>query len=823
MQYFAIFMLLVSYLLISMLISLCFDKIAMMKLAMVSAITTICAYVCISAILFCLDVFQIQLALSILFGLSIVMSCFLAKGIVQHLKHDVIDFDLKKSLGLLLILALCLPFTMIKAESVITAFDPLIYGEKALALLYENTSVKSELREYAALETQDEKELQMELEAHLGGINYYEPDSEGKIYYEYHALPGWPAVLALFGYLLGYRRMFVALSIFYIIATIAIYYIVDSLTDFRPAKYVGAILFAFSSLAIYLAKDSVSEMMVTSIILVVIVLLCERQKGGILTAFIWGTIGLVHISIFSYMPLWFICLLLLYLKTNDKWYAINNVMGMSLHFCSLPYCFIVSSQYSSRIFASTLGGVARTPFYTLLLFGIVLMCMIGVQFILIKKKQWAAYVYKNFTRYISCLLKAGIVLILIGIAFRGYQLGFTDTFVEGTDAARFRTLYANRGAFSLLHLNLFSILLGSSVICLPFVVFKIFTTNLSFPHVLLGISTLFTLVLHTLLRVDTPMNYYASRYFFIMLIPLLIILTAILLNGKVLSAVFVSICILLYLPSNLVLSHARLYGDNFERLEHMRTVIPVGSVVYIEDNHILRATLVNNLRIINKAWVFPTSLLENEISALKGIDQYLISDTPFSFDSDVYNSLVYEGTLPIRYDNFHNDKIMALYPYSINYQSMKIFVYRIISIGGYQEIFPDDNICLSNFYRSESGLVWSKNKSEYLSLLGNTKDIAVKIDYLSFPEYVLSSMKEMNISVYVKDSGEEIYSTTLTSNVESAIEFVIPSSSLNPGVENWIVLECDSWSPSELSDSLDTRELGLPIRQITLQVIPAEE
>jgi hypothetical protein len=133
---------------------------------------------------------------------------------------------------------------------------------------------------------------------------------------------------------------------------------------------------------------------------------------------------------------------------------------------------------------------------------------------------------RQFFRLWLLILMAGSVVV-------SYRLGWTNTYLPEEDRIMnswaARNVYANQGLDSLLHFSPFSIVMGTSLVVLPLVVFWMLRNHRKTAdgwavEDLLKFIILLLLCIFILVRPDVPNNYYASRYFLFALFPAIYIL-----------------------------------------------------------------------------------------------------------------------------------------------------------------------------------------------------------------------------------------------------------------------------------------------------------
>ena len=333
-------------------------------------------------------------------------------------------------------------------------------------------------------------------------------------------------------------------------------------------------------------------------------------------------------------------------------------------------------------------------------------------------------------RFSRVTIRTWTVLIILFTCYKGYQLGWTSKYVPKVmlqfSAIAARAWYANQGFESLLHLNIVSIVMASAIIILPVILYVfLFRTRLvtENPYSLfVAYSVLIVLSINTFLRFDTPNNYYASRYFLPILLPLLVILYSYLLfkfKSRILNTVTIAFILTFnaYHVYFMFLNPER--TERFELIEQITDHIPQDAYVFLISDTFTHRLLT--------PWL--TEYQGNKVIKLNENDDIEEKD---------YNQLIYRYANELDIDVAHVistvrptnvDEYMTvifenkLYPWSIRYPtsvSETKYVYYIYKAIEYISEISMDNpndtrFLVDGFYSLERNqdIAWRWSKGDH--------------------------------------------------------------------------------------------------------------
>jgi len=600
------------------------------KIAVFSVALFITFYLLVAAGLLWISSFTPMLSVVIVIIIFAVLMLIRIKHFTKG--KTFLDYNFKGELAALLIVLAILPFVQLKEQAINVYSDAGSYGFRALAFYHGDTSTTNEIYEFRYFVGDEENR------ASLWGISgaainrLHSQTTDEYFYHQVHALPTWSTLITLYGKVFGYSAMFNITSLLLILSGMLVYYIVERFNRFKYAKYLCVFIFCFSPLTVYLTKSTLTETSQAFLLLLAISLIFgENRSLRYFGAFALAAIGYVHISMIMIFPIIYIGLTVIGMIEEDASYFITNSILCYVYAFSLLFSYSVSETYTADILYMSLGvQMYANAFILLFTIVVTILALLQIALTLANKKMKIAQ--KRIAIFVdkrgSMLLKVYGTILLLGTAIQGYRLGFTEDFVVGGGSWAFRAAYANRGFYSLLHLNLFNIMIASAVICLPYIIYRLYRKNGSFTiHEKLFFGIIFyALSIYTFMRPDTPHNPYGSRYFFTLIIPAIIILVGMLIKSKRATIIIATICLLFSMPFNLYLAQNQGYKNQREVFEDVAGVIPEGAVVFVDAaNSKFTDIIVHNLRNVNDNKVFNISNVEVISGKLSEYPQYYVT------------------------------------------------------------------------------------------------------------------------------------------------------------------------------------------------------
>lgn len=654
-----------------LLMQLLVNKIRILKQIVISIMFFIIQYYLFSVVFLWIDRFEVRHILTVIFIVDVCLCFFWRKKIIEKIKNTNLLFS-RDDLVILGILVLLIPFIFVKSQDIRTSSDMGMYFEWTVKLTGDNTGVSRYLNEIGQI-SENVDEGVYRIQEQLDGVYTRAEHINGTIEYEYHSLPTWVTLMALFAKSFGIYNAAQVLTLLYAITVLCCYFTCENIGKSPKNKYLSITIFALSPIIMYVAKCTLTEIAYINILFFALLCLSESDKKiKYLSGVGFGLLGFIHISNFMYVFAIYLILMYISICRKEKTYGSINLINLAMFGISLFYANFISHFYTesqlSRL--NFLGDEPKEIVKWLLL--ILLICG-GLQiFILVISEKFLDKIIK----IIQCIMPIGLIfleiVIIIGFFIQGYYLGFTDKYITGGGTWHLRSEYADQGLKAISYLNIINILRATSFIWVPIIFIFNFIRKRKDDIVqnALLFGLLYSMFIYTYIQIDTPTNYYASRYLAMTIIPLITLLAATFEYTKK-----VYLCISLWCTIytlrydyNFILRGSFL--GQYHLIKDTLAQIPYGSVVLVlEEDESLNEILVNNLREMNGNYVYNYSN-EAEVKA-HYIDQpiYTISSHKIENENQL---LLYNNYLIMNNLGGSNGRYMTE---EISYTNESIYIY----------------------------------------------------------------------------------------------------------------------------------------------------
>lgn len=362
--------------------------------------------------------------------------------------------------------------------------------------------------------------------------------------FSFQFLPGWPMLMALWAGVFGIPRILYVLVFVYALSVLLFGLLLERHAKGDVARAITLALFASSPLLLFFSKYTTSEILLLFLFLFVLHFLgAESWVGAVLAGAGVLLLGVSHSSTFLYAPLLLLPVLEAY-RSADRRLALFSVLAFGALLAGLPLGNFFSPSYLRDVFfqcfsllhlrdPATVGLAVVAVFYAAgLALSLAILRRASGQPAQVSVRAAGA------ERFLPILVLPALALLAAWTARRGYQLGWTDRFarVSIPGAWSLRAVYVRQGWSSLAHLDFVSMVMATSLVGLPVVLVLAVSRGpevcAARPRAFLLGAVLWTVAIYTFFRVDTPFNYYASRYFLPVLVP-----SAMLLLGSLLGQV----------------------------------------------------------------------------------------------------------------------------------------------------------------------------------------------------------------------------------------------------------------------------------------------
>ncbi|NEX02306.1 hypothetical protein SAMN04487829_1929 [Pseudobutyrivibrio sp. NOR37] len=622
MSYFVLFLINLVFIFIGVVCKYGEEQIDFGECFMISNVLFCIRYLIISIPLLYFDYFSVKKTLVILIFLS---AAYTVISFIRKKGSRRVTFN-KEFLFILLLFLCVYPLIRITAQDISDVSDQGAYF-KHYSLLYYGESYNSfELNEKGIISQnvdQGVDDLQKDL------VCFYSKDST---IYSIHAIKTWCVIWALFGKIFGFYNGLLSINYLYYLSALIIFYILKRVSDNRITYFGLFILYSLSPVVLYIAKAGLTESLYGLLLLAGLYALIRsknEKKWACFAGISFGISSFVHIS---YVVLIFPLFLLLYiLSFFDRRYNIVNGMQMLLYACSLWYIKKLSPIYCEDQYNKLTGGHNIELFCFISAFSIIFVFVHPfLQNKVVEAEKWIYIksVFEQQKKWFSREIKAALILIVVLIKYRASILINTRDYEIVGDGASWnlRNSYVGtNNAFY--HLNIVNIARATGIVILVVVVlFPIISNHMTRELGCYYGVFLYFLFYNCVITIDTPFNYYASRYFYPILLPMVFIIFSVLpLSKNVIIACLICAVIFWwqFLPA---FAQGGPKVGEYEILEDTLAKIPANSIVLMdEDSSDLNTMLTSNLRIINHNLVYNYKDKEEILNYYENQSVYVIS------------------------------------------------------------------------------------------------------------------------------------------------------------------------------------------------------
>ncbi len=462
---------------------------------------------------------------------------------------------------------------------------------------------------------------------------YYTNDYYGPNTYYLHALSTWCVFPALWIKMFGMWAGMKSLLWMYLIIVLDMYGICKKIKACSRAELLAITLFALSPLTLYIAKAGLSEIVFLMLIVIAFKYILYSTKVGCFTAGIaLGLIGFVHASFLIYIPiivfvLWMACMF------YDKC-MITNVVFLIFYGLSVWYDDYISPIYIRREFTRVGERLTHIDMYgnTWIVYVLIDFCCflcILINILLVNSKVLQRPL-QFIIRHVDIIKLICLIAILARTIEFCYKLGFTDLYAVEYDRlstwGSLRNTYVNKGVLSWSYLNITNILRMTGIIGF-LCTLLIRPSKHDFIVKILYLVELYCLLYFLVFSCDTPLNYYASRYFVPVLLPVItLVIAASIKEKKQLGIVIIGALMYFRFFWGAFVTGAPLYGE-YDYLKNALDNIPADAIVLCNPNSdYATAYLTENLRLINNNKVFSLESIDEILDYYGDKEYYVVSD-----------------------------------------------------------------------------------------------------------------------------------------------------------------------------------------------------
>ena len=801
-----------------------FGAINVLKCLVLSITTYFFEYVLVCAALFCFDSFELIYALLIILLINSVILIF---GYIKGKRPEII-FDYKKYLIPILISACILPFTINKFGFFGMGQDQGVYQTQAISMIYGDTNLQMDFEEYHVLSDEDKAVFEKKINHVVVGLyRYYSENIDlpmrnienrlSEVSSEYHGIPTFAAILALWGTIFGIGNMSGIHTIFLICTIFLVYFIAENLKLKKSSKILATLMTAFSPIILWVSKSSLTEMFLTVIICCFIYYITESEdkKSIYLSALPVIVFSFYHIAIYTIIPIFVLLYFVLYFYKGNKAYIDSAIAILIGFFAGMIFMTYVSATYAYGNFQPLFSILPCVNSNNVLLF-LFIVSALGIGMGLVVKSNtilFAIQKISNQTIYVWTIR-------IVSVGCYLYQL---------------KILYSMSKEYgsiieALHHMTFIGYIMITGMIVLPVVCYKIVRKPiLIMAHqntLIIGILFIYCILIHSsVLRQEIPYYYYYGRYL-APFVPIVALLGAIYLNpiADKVNYIIAAMSFLILLPFNQI--HIEGIDDtrlDWSVLEDFELFLTEKDAVIIESDELMRCLYlpIRSMTGAKVFMVFDRTSIDGQIDKLDELydNVYYIGNN---------TNMAVEDMKIAYYNRYEKSEDKAEYisnisPFPLDYTTSveQIICYKKQQPTEIIDVSDDEHeISGLNPDTSDPGFRWSYDERVYIPCLliqtdyifTITQGTPIPLAELGFEAYI--------INVFVNDE----YVGQMTINDENngkEISIEIPEKFIIKG-NNVVTLESDLWSPSDYGRA-DKRQLGLAISKIEFTASDAEK
>ena len=776
------------------------------------------AHIFASMGLFVIDRYTVSRAgagAALICGAVLGLVLFLDKGKFFRKRHTVgHEFSVKDMLIPIVIAVLAIPFVSQKNYFFGMGQDEGVYQTQAILFMNGDTKRQKTLEEYYDLTTEQEKEaFAYNAKHHLAGFDIQPEDYPDTVYDRskgpasgiIHGIPTYSSLLATWGKLFGMEHMQDFETILYVCLIFLMYFISRNM---KLKETTAACVCAASALApvvIWVAKSSLTEMLLALIPAVFLYFMTDEDYPDHkwLSVIPVAVFGCYHVSLYTMIPMFVMIYGGMYVFTRQRQFAVLLPVTIAGYFASYLMMRHVQPMYTMNNYSPLfVGGITVHDITTVVIIGSAAAFAASLIFIaVVKKRTKQNFNPARFTRKASesklfrNLLR---VMLIIPVAFIAVKalLSF-----DSWEYLNHLTLWGFAGCTGLILFPLGLIL--------AFVNVKYFAERQQ--RLVLFIMFFYCILVYSaFLRYQIQHYYYYSRYLapFIPVAVLFCASAADRFGGKLLIPV-TAVGLLYIAPFDAYLmGHKDDSRIEWSILEDIADFGGENDCIVISPKYTTKLWLP--VRSMTGAKVVPED--ENDAGQIDRLaaryGRVLVLTEKMMDDEDF--SIIYSNRMhSIEDDLNHRGRIVPFSKHFITYDDD----IRIYSYDKYRFMYTaaGDYAKMSGVSGLETYFCWTDSEEAQIEcgLYPGDYDVTLELGC----EMPLEAMGVNEVKVTMLLNGKEIGTDTITAeNNGQPLHFSAGEEQVREG-ENILTICCPLWKAA-LSNPVDTRELGVPVKSV---------
>lgn len=715
----------------------------------------------------------------------------------------VITADVREFIAPILIIALLIPFTIVKNQYFGLGQDEGGYQTQALMFMNEDTQREFVFDEYYTLDSNFQADF-LEDVNDLIGMDSPNTEAEAPVRLV-HGIPTYSALLAAWGSAFGFANMQGIMTVFYALCIMLVYLSARNLKLDKGLCALAAIMVGFSPAVIWVSKSALTEGFTALTLLLFIYIITSKMNR------IWALAPMVafacfHMTFFVMTPMFIGVFGMIYFFTRDKKDMAILLSVPPISMISYVTMVVVQPTYTQnnymKVFRKLLGK--NVPDLDLAIVIVELLYVIAiVVFITVLKffrKQKLEKVRNNmiFGIVLRVLFLIPAALVIINLFKGGIPDSKRELLREGLETSLWQYMVAAG-------------ILVSIIAAIVFLIkpLKIFD---EFGGAMIAIMFFYGVLINaSVLNKSVPSFFYYTRYM-VPYIAIAVLFVIYMLKDMPKFAVVPAavIGLLIFIPTNFNL--LRFYDDTmveWSTIQDVSELIGENDKVIV-DNMVERQMWMP-VKTMTKAKVYPllTDDVLTEAVAL-GSDTYFITGRPL-YESDRIRelTLVYHDTFTCVGDNHPSVNPITLYPTVFDMYDDEIYIYKFSERDHREYPIIDCYSDYEGMAGSEHDYAWTGSERVNLNCELNKRSYLMTVRLENIIPFDKIGKNAIDVKVYANDYLITTITLTRTRNFDNFV-VLIAADYLNEG-PNVITFESDLWEAS-LNNPSDDRMLGFAIK-----------
>lgn len=827
-----------------------YAKIDFILMSVMSISIFFSAYVIVSAFLFVLDVFSIIRAL--LSSLMLILAVFTVLFLKNKTKFSTVSFIPREYIVPLIILILSLPVCWNSFGFWGMGQDEGVYQTQAVEIIHGASGSWTEFDEYKSLTTEVEKKHYKEVVKSLTGLYFYDPATrfpEGisrfvesrntdsvKLYGNYHGIPTYPAILALWGKIYGIEEMNRVQILFYVCFIVFVFFVCRNLKFNTATTILVLSISAFSPVVMWVIKSTLTEGFLALLISWFVFHMTDEENKDkkIIASFPVVVFAFFHVTIYTMIPIFIASFFFMYTWDRDRQFLIGALIS-AVGFCvGYTIMFFLGTQYTFDNSRHLMLG--KNVIY--IFAPVVMLVTMATSKFISTSAVFNLIIKFRQSKKFDLLFQIVLIICLVAVGFYGYRVGNSIILPD----REFQTYYGKGLMTALQYSCLFSFIYSTGLLIVPLSLFCILTR---FKKMKQDKNSLFILLMFfycvifmsAFLRKEIPYYYYYARYL-VPFIPIAAFTAGIALRNVSYKLVGV-ICfstILFFTPYNIFLYKnsidvTKVPLNTFDDTLNVVKKLKKGAILIDAEER-------DHLNNFYMAWFLPLRAISggavfSRFSDINIEDQvgFLLETYGHVYVATNKTSLDYLKEKQLLYRNKYEASTYTLanpgfdknttgwrslvpFPLSFREDENMISIYKIEPFSNFCS-FNDKSLNTEGFHGAErSGHAWSAEETVRSYHRLKNSDYFMVVSFAPYIPFEKLSLKNYQIATYMNNIN--IGTIKLAPGADSKVKLFIPQELIYDGgvlKEQTITFVSDLWSPTQYGEK-DDRKLGFALRSL---------